>query len=633
MTDESSDVLFFDIETHNAGRQYDMTPREFFRLGQYAWGRTGKVVLTTDYDEMIEAIRAARLVIGHNIHAFDLAVLFGKDSHEPLEMALNGRVLDTYTWASCVMPAPDIWFDENGTKMYTIRDGKADIGVSMKWLGLNNLNHQLGIPLKTAHLYELAKKHNPPKTLKKDIDYGLIPLDDPEFLEYAEGDVIAGRALAVKLLELPGGVKPYVWREQKFAAVCAQNTRNGWLVDIDKATKRVNELAAKREHIMSTVMSKYGLPTEGAAPWRTDAGKAAIFAALADFGITPETRPDWEQTATGNPSLGGKVLLYLTAGTDAEDLGSALAELMGQRPLAQQALDYVYSDGCVHPDITYLQRSGRLSTTKPGLTVWTSRGPGAIEKEYFIARPGYKLVSFDFSNADARGVAGYSGDVDYLKRFDPGIDSHELTGRLVWGDEEYEAQMLPGWETDDEIRKQNPLRHTAKTLTHAYSYGARAKTLAFNSARLGTPVDLDTCVFFCKRMDELYSGVVEWQRKAAEQGKSGWIVNDWGRRMVVSTARAFTQSSALLGQSCTREIMVDGLLRLAEKHGVEYLTYLKAQVHDEIIMELPEEGIDKHIDNVVESLSTWWKPQVGGQMVEFTLSHGKPADDWYLAGH
>ena len=613
MADDSSDVLFFDIETHNAGKQYDMSPREFFRLGQYAWGRKGEVVLTTDYDEMIQQITKARLVIGHNIHAFDLSVLFGKDSDEPLRMAMMNRVLDTYTWASCVMPAPDYWFDENGTKMYTIRDGKADIGVSMKWLGLNNLNHQLGIPLKTAHLYELAKKHNPPKTLKRDIDYGLIPLDDEEFLEYAKGDVIAGRALAVKLLELPGGVKPYVWREQKFAAICAQNTRNGWIVDIDKATARINELNAKRDHLMSTVMVKYGLPTEGAAPWRTDAGKAAIFAALADFGITPETRPDWTPTATGNPSLGGKVLLELTQGTAAEDLGAALAELMGQRPLAQQALDYVYGDGCVHPDITYLQRSGRLSTTKPGLTVWTSRGPGAVEKEYFICRPGYKLVEFDYSNADARVVAAYSGDAEYIHRFDPDVDAHELTGRLVFGDE---------YDSDPKHYRQ-----IAKMLTHAYSYGARPKTLTRQSG-----IDIEITTMFCRVMDEKYKDVVQWQRDSAERGNSGYIMNDWGRRMIVSTGRSFTQSSALLGQSGTREILVDGLISLAEA-GLEYVCMLKAQVHDAIILEIPEEGIDKTIELVVASLSRWWKPEVGGQAVEFTLSHGEPADNWYLAGH
>ena len=611
---QDSDVLFWDLETHNAGKQWDMDARSFFRLGQYAWGRDGEVVLTEDYDEMVEVVRKARLVVGHNIHSYDLSVLFGKDSLEPLQMALDKRVLDTFTWASVVMPAPDRWVDESGIPMFTVRNGDAKMGVVLKWLGLNNLNTQLGIPTKAASLQDLAKKHNPEGTKVKDLDYGIIPLDDPDFREYARVDVIAVRALASKLLEKPGGVTPYVWREQIFAAICAQNARNGWRVDVEKAQARVDELAAKREEIMAGIVEKYGLPTEGKMPWRSNEGKAAIFAALSDFGISPETRPDWPETDTGNPSLGGEALLLVTEGTPAEDLGHALAELMGQRPLAAQALEYVRSDSYVHPDITYLQRSGRLSTTKPGLTTWTSRGPGAIEKEYFIAAPGHKLIEFDYSNADARVVAAYSGDKEYIKRFEEGIDAHELTGRMVYGDELYDS---------DPYR----YRQEAKMMTHAYSYGARPKTLSFQ-----TGLPLETTTKFCETMDRLYAGVVAWQRASSQQGDSGWITNDWGRRMVVSKGRSFTQSSALLGQSGTREILADGLIRLARK-DINYMRMLKAQVHDAIIMETPEEGVDKVIADVVECMSTTWKPQVGGQSVDFTLSYGTPADNWFEAGH
>lgn len=609
-----SDALFFDIETHNAGRQWSMSPREFFRLGQYAWGRDGEVYLTEDYDEMIEVIRAARVVIGHNIHTFDLSVLFGKDSTEPLEMAMDKRVLDTFTWASVVMPAPDFWEDEDGNRQFTVRDGKVAIGVAMKWLGLNNLTTQLGIPTKTAHLEDLARRYNPPKTKKADLDYGLIPLDDEEFREYAVGDVVALRELATRLLALPGGVTPYVWREQKFAAICAQNTRNGFKVDVDLARSRVEELAAKRDEIMATVVEKYGLPTEGKMPWATADGKAAIFAALSDFGITPETREDWPLTATGNPSLSGEALTILTEGSPAEDLGKALAELKGQRPLAQQALDYVQSDGYVHPDITYLQRSGRLSTTKPGLTTWTSRGPGAVEKSYFVAEEGTSLVEFDYSNADARVVAAYSGDKEYLKRFEPGIDAHELTGRMVWGDVVYDSDPAT-------------YRQQAKMCTHAYSYGARPKTLA---RQTGLPLEVTT--EFCQAMDSMYSDVVAWQRKASAEGDKGFIVNDWGRRMVVSKDRSFTQSSALLGQSGTREILVDGLIKLAET-GIEYITYLRCQVHDAVVMQIPEDRLDKTITVVLRCLSTDWKPAHGGQRVQFTVDHGEPAKNWFEAGH
>jgi len=611
-----ADALFFDIESHNAEKIWDMEPREFFKLGQYAWGRDGEIVLTEDYDEMVAMIRAARVVIGHNIHAFDLTALFGKDSIEPLQMAMDKRVLDTFTWASLAYPSPTVWTDRSG---HTYYEGDKP-GIAMRWLGLDNLSFQFGLPGKMGSLRDIAKRYNPPKTLVGNLDYGLIDVNDEEYREYATQDIVALRALAMKLLALPGGVTPYLWREQKFAAIMAQNSRNGWRVDVAKAQQRVDFLTERKERILEEVVSRYGLPTEGKQPWRSADGKAAIFAALSDYGISPETRPDWPRTKpgkthpNGTPSLSGDAMILLTEGTPAEDLGAALAELMGQRSLAALALDSMKSDGMVHPDITALQRSGRLSTTKPGLTVWTARGDGAVEKEYFIAREGHKLVEFDYSNADARVVAGYSGDLEYIKRFDEGVDAHELTGRMVWGDEVYDSDPAT-------------YRQRAKMCVHAYSYGARPKTLSFQT---GLPIEVTT--EFCRAMDEMYSDVVKWQSDAASQGNSGWITNDWGRRMPVDKARAFTQSSALLGQSGTREILVDGLLRLAEK-DLRYITMLKAQIHDAIVMEFAEEEVDKMIPIVVESMSTSWKPQVGGQRVEFTLSYGKPADNWFEAGH
>ena len=51
------DVLIIDTETHGSEHRWNMHPRDFFRLGQYAWGE-GPVMLTQDFDEVIEALRS-----------------------------------------------------------------------------------------------------------------------------------------------------------------------------------------------------------------------------------------------------------------------------------------------------------------------------------------------------------------------------------------------------------------------------------------------------------------------------------------------------------------------------------------------------------------------------------------------
>ena len=196
--------------------------------------------------------------------------------------------------------------------------------------------------------------------------------------------------------------------------------------------------------------------------------------ALADHGITERSRPDWPRTPKGAVSLGGDVLISLTSGTEAEELGRSLAELKGQRPLAQLALDSMHEDGFVHPSITMLQKSGRWSTTNPGLTVWTRWGEGAAEKRYFLPDSDDDvLLELDYSNADARAVAAMSGDRKYAQRFQPGADGHTINALAAWGKEKFDS--------DPEYYRQ-----LAKPGGHGWGYRIGAKKLA---STWGLPVE------------------------------------------------------------------------------------------------------------------------------------------------
>ena len=72
---------------------------------------------------------------------------------------------------------------------------------------------------------------------------------------------------------------------------------------------------------------------------------------MASYGITPDT-VEWDRTASGALSFGKDVMIAITEGTEAKEVGKALALLQGQRPLAQQVLECLYSDNMVHTDIT-----------------------------------------------------------------------------------------------------------------------------------------------------------------------------------------------------------------------------------------------------------------------------------------
>src|SRR5690625_5162466 len=297
-------TLFFDCETENSGRELEMTPQEFVRLFQYAWN-DGPVHMTTDYDEMLALLREADFVVGHNIISFDLTAVFGYDSIEPLHMAQNRKVIDTFYLANLITPAPSKFTRRNGS---TATETTSPVGHDMGWLSLDNLCHQFGLEGKLGDLRELARKHNPPKTRNGDLDYGLIPLDDPEFLEYAEQDVVAVRELyhylvqKLKEQEYPG---EYVWREMEvLSATVGQMHRNGILVDQEFANQQIEEQEHRREGLLKWLVENYDFPTEGKAPWSTAAGKEATLKELADFGFTPEYTPQWERTPTRAPKLG-----------------------------------------------------------------------------------------------------------------------------------------------------------------------------------------------------------------------------------------------------------------------------------------------------------------------------------------
>lgn len=622
---EPSGTLIFDTETHSSDLLYTMPPEEFVRLIGYKW-TGGDVTLTTDLDELREQILKARWIIGHNIHTFDMRAVFGIYSDIPMQLADEGRVYDTWTHAVLVNQAPAHYTNRLGKPARATKPEEA-----MKWYSLDEQAHQLGVPGKTHDLAELALEFGPDakddrivhgvasRPVRKQriaIGLGLIPVDDPRYRDYLVGDVLASEAVALELLKL-GPLDYYAMREQRIESRKAAIQSNGFRVDQERAKARVAELAVKREKHMAMLVERYDFPTEGKQPWRNNQGKEAILRALADADITEQSRPDWPRTATGSLSLGGEVMLSLTEGTEAEELGAALAELMGQRSLAQLALDSMYPDGKVHPDITMLQRSGRWSTTNPGLTVWTARGDNAVEKAYFLPDSDDEvLLEFDLSNADARAVAAYSGDHRFAERFQPGADGHMINAWAAWGKD------VVG--TDKNDPKTAAYRQLAKPGGHGWGYRIGAKKLAATWKKR-----VEEAKAFIEGMNKAFSRVVAWQDWATKfASRHGYVENPWGRRMPVEKGREYTQPAALLGQSATREIICDFILSLPY-HAVRKL---KAQIHDAVVMSAPKNHWEAARDYILEKMASHMDPK-GGQRIEFPASSGPPGRDWHEASH
>lgn len=609
-------TVTFDLETHTSDKLWDMPPDEFFRLGGYAWG-DDDVQLTDDRDEMLYVLRRAEKVIGHNVHAFDLTALFGKDSIEPLQMALDGKIFDTWADAPVIEPYPVIYTNRHGVQKFI--DG---VRAAMAFYGLAEMAHRWGTTSKIMDLADLATEFGDPTLRGRERTndgFGKIPVDDRRFRDYLIGDVRASRELAEAMLSRHPWT-PYRAREQRFHGVLAQCARNGLRIDVEVANERRALLNERKRLHMDMLIERYGMPTQGKMPLRTKEGKAAVLAALAEVGVDESDLP---RTKTGkNPALGGKEIQATVAAVnakrpgdprndEAESLANSLAAISGARMTVETFLNNMHSDGRCHPSITALQRSARISFHDPGLTVMGNRGDGRNDKAIIIAREGHQLVEFDFQAADTRAVCAYSGDEVFLEEFVKG-DAHTVTANAVWG------PMPPGPDG------KHPMRDRfAKPANHASAYRVGARKL-----HLTTGMSMTDAKKFLDNQKKRYRKRFMWQERTTEFGKlHGYVLNDWGRKLPVDRDRAYTQSTAQLGQNATREMLVDILLSIP----MEISRWLVGIIHDAALFDWPTDKVDAYSEIVMAAAKPF--SPAGGIEVDFPFVAGHPGRSWLDASH
>jgi len=134
--------------------------------------------------------------------------------------------------------------------------------------------------------------------------------------------------------------------------------------------------------------------------------------------------------------------------------------------------------GRLHTSFRQMVDTGRLSSSNPNLQNIPK------EQKYracFIARPGYKLITCDMSQAELRILGDYSGDPVFLEAFAKGLDLHTRTAADLFGltyDEVVADKKLP----ENNSNKKN-YRSNVKALNFGLVYGLTKVGLAL---RMGT---------------------------------------------------------------------------------------------------------------------------------------------------
>lgn len=589
-------VVVFDLETPSADELYSRDPVEFARLAGYTQGDARTV--EPGPDGVTARVLRSKLIIGSNHMAFDLPALARVDSRvDLLTLARDRRVFDCMIADSVMNPI-----------LNEKRPG--EIGRAMRHFKLDAMAERYGVPKKVDDIKRLAKEHG---------GYDQIPVDDPEYREYCEGDLVTTTGVAKVLLEQlarqPERVREYLWREHRVHAIAATMGLEGLAVDQELLQRRYWTTAERKSRRQQELIKKFDIPTMLASgkpadsPSRTKDGKIALLRAFHSLGVRvapgqfPYTKPT-EAYPGGQPAFGREVMGELAERyaehPNAETIGTLcelIGDIAGSRTVYATALAALCPDGRVHPKVVTFQASGRWSVSDPGLTVFGKRGGKVVERAIFTARDlDHVLMAIDLSQIDARTVAVHSQDHAYMDLFgiDPDtgkpLDAHELVGRMVWGDAVY----------DSDIKR---YREQIKGITHGLPYGMGIDRLIGHAK-----VTEDVARRVVDTMNERFPRMQEWKREVREWAGSGAAMdNGFGRILRARKEDAYTQGPALMGQSGARDLMMKCLLNVDDTDA-EVTRMLRAQVHDEAIFEFPRKDAEE-LKRLVERCFTFeWAP-------------------------
>jgi DNA polymerase-1 len=409
----------------------------------------------------------------------------------------------------------------------------------------------------------------------KQIGFDEVALD--QATEYAGEDadvtLAVHQALWPQLVAEPGSRYVYESIEIPVSRVLFTMERTGVLIDPERLRAQSGELAARIAQLESQAHALAGQPFNLASPKQVG---EVLFGLL---GL-----PVRKKTATGTPSTDEEVLEKL-----AEDypLPKTLLEHRALSKLRSTYCDKLptmvnATTGRVHT--TYGQAiaiTGRLASSDPNLqNIPVRTAEGRRIREAFIAPPGRRIVSADYSQIELRIMAHICGDAGLIAAFERGDDVHRATAAEVFG--------VPVADVSDDQRR------TAKVINFGLIYGMSAFGLAGN---LG--ISKDAAKLYIDRYFARYPGVANYMESTRVSAREkGYVQTVFGRRLWLPEINGPNGPRRQAAERAAINAPMQGtaadLIKLAMIAADDWLareklaTRIVMQVHDELVFEVPE---------------------------------------------
>jgi DNA polymerase I len=327
-----------------------------------------------------------------------------------------------------------------------------------------------------------------------------------------------------------------------------------------------------------------------------------------------------EEFVLGSPQQLGRVLfekLELTAGrkgktgysTDAKVLRAIredheiVAVVEEWRELSKLLNTYlrplpslIGEDGRLHTTFNQtVAATGRLSTTNPNLQSIPIRTElGREIRSAFVAEPGARLISADYSQIELRILAHVSGEPKLREAFERGEDIHTATAAEVLGVDP--AKLTPGE------------RSIAKMINFGIVYGISAFGLSENLEipREQAQEYIDAYLARFPLVQDFISRTIE------QAERDGYVTSLLGRRRPVPELRVRNRATRGFGERVAVNFVMQGsnadiikvamvaIERRLREEGRS--ARLVLQVHDELLLEAPDAEVSSVKELVREEM-------------------------------
>jgi DNA polymerase-1 len=301
---------------------------------------------------------------------------------------------------------------------------------------------------------------------------------------------------------------------------------------------------------------------------------------------------------------------------------SVLEQLAFEHELPKHILDYrhlakmksTYIDALpqlIHPETGRIHTSlnqtitetGRLSSSNPNLQNIPIRSDlGRQIRRAFVAAPGHRLISADYSQIELRLLAHFTRDTVLTEAFRQGQDIHTRTAMDVFAVEESAVD--------------GNMRRMAKTVNFGIIYGLSPFGLA---SRLHITNEearnyIDNYFARYPLVKSYLEGIIE---EAREQGyvttlmqRRRYLPEINNRNRMVREAAERTAINMPF-QGSAADLIKLAMVQLHHQIKTENLPcHMLLQIHDELLFEIPEAAVDEMIPRIVETMEQVWTLEV-----------------------